>query len=162
MVDKMLHTHFDDFNEVGIRNTRYSVFEMLKRLKTDQDVFGINLDGEACLFSPHLKSKIIEMVLCDLPLTNILVKETRTGRFDIIQGEQIVKCIRDFSNDLFELCELEILDGFNGLKLSEIEEKQLRQLARFERYELNFTVIRPSLEPALTQEIAYNFSYSFK
>jgi hypothetical protein len=152
----MMHTHFNDFNEVGLRSTRYSVFEMLKRLKTDQSVFGINLDDEECLLSPFLKSKIIEIVLCDLPISNILVQETRTGRFNIVSGSQVLKCIRDFSNGLFELCDLELLNGFNGLTLIGIEEKQPRQLARFERYELNFTVIRPSIDATLVEEIEYS------
>ncbi|MES1971688.1 MAG: DUF262 domain-containing protein [Pseudomonadota bacterium] len=66
------------------------------------------------------KAKFVESVLMGLPIPFVFFWQNQDGRFEIVDGSQRLRTIRDFMADKFALVGLETLPALNGFRFSDL------------------------------------------
>jgi hypothetical protein len=97
-----------DPDQIVIRRDNYSVFQVLKMI-TDGDL-NLSPDFQRNLVWDNIrKSRLIESVLLGIPLPVFYFAENRDGSFNVVDGLQRLSTLRDYTNNGFNLKNLEYL-----------------------------------------------------
>ena len=96
------------------------------------------------------KSRFIESILIGLPTNNIICEENIFGNQVILDGTQRLLALMDFTNNSFELKDLQVASHLNGLRYGNLQYKD--QAILYERHPNNFIIVSYDTSPLLKFE----------
>ncbi|WP_033827575.1 DUF262 domain-containing protein [Bacillus andreraoultii] len=89
------------------------------------------------------KSKLIESVLCNIPIPSIYLAETKDGDWEVIDGQQRLRAFFDFIEGKYKLSQMPIL--------SNLKNKYFNDLGTYHRkledYQLHIFIIKKESHP---------------
>jgi len=128
----------DKFNpsDINISQNQYTVFELYNKIK---DGYIVLPEDTNCLDNKQ-RSMIIENILIGITMIPIYISQLNNeGLWKVFEGETILKTIREFINNEFELTNLEFFNEYNGCDINSLPSSHYRKL-----HEANFTVYNNS------------------
>lgn len=96
------------------------------------------------------RSRFIESILIGLPTDNIICEENIYGNQVVLDGTQRLLTLINFTRNMFELKDLQILSHLNGLRFANLLYKD--QAALYERHSYNFIIVSYDTNPLLKFE----------
>lgn len=128
-------------NEIYFREQNFTVFEVLRKIRKDK----IILDEFKKLYVWNMeeKSKLIESLIINLPISPYFVMESNKAEYVIVDGLQRINAILEFVDNSFQLKGLDILRDLNGMKMKDIS-TALR--TKIEDSKMLFYVLRHDIE----------------
>ena len=67
------------------------------------------------------QSRFIESLLVELPIPYIFLAETKSGRYEIVDGSQRIRTLVAFLHNDLQIERLEVLKSLNGFKFSDLD-----------------------------------------
>lgn len=136
-------------SDISISQNQYTVFELYTTMKEGYIVFPEDI---ICLDN-YQKSMLIENILIGITMIPIYISPLNNdGIWKVFEGLKILKTIRDFIDNDFELTGLEYFSEYNGCRLNTLPSLLYRKL-----HEAKFTVysISPSVPPLVRDSIIH-------
>ena len=124
---------YDSFN--------YDVFSLYRSYKRG-DVYPRSFYRRKGGWNDRKKSKLIESILLVLPVPGIYLIEDEDGRKEVVDGQQRLSAIFDFSENKYALEELKILQELNDKKFEDLGKEYTMMQRRLGNYILSVVVIR--------------------
>lgn len=147
--------------EVGIREDKFSVFEILRRYERGQIILDESFQRNF-VWKKEQMSKFIESLLLDLPIPPLFFNQTIDNKYIIVDGRQRISTLISFlgkakAEDNFEFLNFK-LEGLNGLKY--LNGKTYKNLEEYEGYQakiedknFNIYIIKPSVKLPIIYDI---------
>jgi hypothetical protein len=88
------------------------------------------------------KSRLVESLLLNIPISVIYMAERTDGRIEIVDGQQRLDAVFDFLNNRFPLTGLTILKELNDKKFKDFEAVDTVLQRKLEEYPLTVTIIK--------------------
>ena len=109
--------------EAKIEKTRFSVFEILRKIKLGKIILDPDFQRNN-VWDQKQKSELIESILMGIPIPLIYTSQSSDGNMQIIDGRQRLSALRDFVDNekSFAIKNLQILDSLNGKKFNDLKE----------------------------------------
>jgi hypothetical protein len=82
------------------------------------------------VWSTAQKSRLIESLLLNIPIPPVFFYETSAARYEVMDGQQRLNCIREFIAGDFALTGLQVLQPLNGIRFSRCPPRIKRALER--------------------------------
>ncbi|MGO7155846.1 DUF262 domain-containing protein [Rhizobium leguminosarum] len=82
------------------------------------------------VWSTAQKSRLIESLLLNIPIPPVFFYETSAARYEVMDGQQRLNCIREFIVGDFALTGLQVLKPLNGIRFSRCPPRIKRALER--------------------------------
>jgi hypothetical protein len=139
--------------DIDIRENPYTIFELKRRCDKQQIIVNPELQQNSNIWDEQQRSKFIESIILNFPLPYWYVKQTRNGKYIIVDGLQRTLTINKFMNDEFQLTNLESLPQLNGYNFSGLKKLKGNYETRIEDKKISLYVIRPSTHPRVVYDI---------
>lgn len=111
--------------QVKFTITEYSV-EFLAQKIRDEEYYVPEYQRELT-WKPIQKSRFIESVLIGLPIPFLFFWQDGDGRFEIVDGSQRLRTMREFMDDELKLTKLPLLTNVNGFHFSDLDRSRQRR-----------------------------------
>ncbi|MCX6579449.1 MAG: DUF262 domain-containing protein [Candidatus Aminicenantes bacterium] len=135
--------------EVEIRESKFSIFEWLRKLKEGKMLLTPDFQRHL-VWKDDQRSRFIESILLNIPLPPLYVREDKEGRYIIVDGQQRTSTLRDFEEGKFKLSGLQILKKLDGKSFNDLD-SGLK--ATIEDKQLSFYIIKLTVPLPMIYEI---------
>ena len=130
-------------NDAVLYNTDWTVETIFRQIEKGN----INLDPQFQrreAWDIDRKSKLIESILCSFPIPNIVLAEDRLnkGKYLVIDGKQRLFSISSFLRNEYQLKDLKIKSELNGMKFSDLVNKDTDLENTIENQPIRTVIIR--------------------
>lgn len=114
---------------LNFKNNTLTIYELISMLLRGDETC---LNGNTTLNETQM-SKIVEGVLLNIPIGYIFLVESNEiyeykKSYKFMNKYYIIKTIYDFLENKFQLCDLQILNNFNGLNIRNLEDYYTRRI----------------------------------
>ena len=99
------------------------------------------------------KSRLVESMLLDIPISVIYMAERADARIEIVDGQQRLDAVFDFLNNRFPLTGLTILKELNGKQFKDFEAADTVLQRKLEEYSFTAIIIKRESPAHIRQEI---------
>lgn len=99
------------------------------------------------------KSRLVESMLLNIPISVIYMAERPDGRLEIVDGQHRLDAVFDFLSNRFPLTELTILNDLNGKKFKDFEAVDTVLQRRLEEYSISVIIIKRESPANIRMEI---------
>lgn len=106
----------------------YIVDKYLKGVDKDENEFFVPDYQREFVWSNERQSKFIESLLVGLPIPYIFLAETKSGRYEIVDGSQRIRTLVAFLQNDLKIEKLEVLKSLNGFKFSDLDIARQRKI----------------------------------
>lgn len=132
----------EDQREVFIDKAQLSIFELHRRSVRGDIILQPHYQRKD-VWTRSKKSKLIESVLCNIPIPSIYLAETKDGDWEVIDGQQRLRAFFDFIEGKYKLSQMPIL--------SNLKNKYFNDLGTYHRkledYQLHIFIIKKESHP---------------
>ncbi|WET75387.1 DUF262 domain-containing protein [Rhizobium croatiense] len=114
-----------------IYQTNNFFLTQIHELLTKGEVLNIRPEYQRRLvWSTAQKSRLIESLLLNIPIPPVFFYESSAARYEVMDGQQRLNCIREFIAGDFALTGLQVLKPLNGIRFSRCPPRIKRALER--------------------------------
>ncbi|MBX5023039.1 DUF262 domain-containing protein [Rhizobium lentis] len=114
-----------------IYQTNNFFLTQIHELVTKGEVLNIRPEYQRRLvWSTAQKSRLIESLLLNIPIPPVFFYESSAARYEVMDGQQRLNCIREFIAGDFALTGLQVLKPLNGIRFSRCPPRIKRALER--------------------------------
>ncbi|MFC3165306.1 DUF262 domain-containing protein [Ciceribacter thiooxidans] len=114
-----------------IYQTNNFFLTQIHELVTKGEVLNIRPEYQRRLvWSTAQKSRLIESLLLNIPIPPVFFYESSAARYEVMDGQQRLNCIREFIAGDFALAGLQVLKPLNGIRFSRCPPRIKRALER--------------------------------
>jgi hypothetical protein len=135
--------------KVSAHKADNSVFELSRLEQTGQLLLQPSFQ-RYYVWTPKQASALIESLFLQLPIPLIYLAEEPTGEHAVVDGQQRLTALIDYSRNLYPLTGLTVLTDLNGKRFSELTKPQQRH---FENYLLSVIRIDKGSHPEVKFEV---------
>lgn len=111
--------------QVKFTITEYSVEFLAEKIRREE--YYVPEYQRELTWKPVQKSRFVESVLIGLPIPFIFFWQDDDGRFEIVDGSQRLRTIREFMDDELKLTKLQLLTAANGFYFSDLDLSRQRR-----------------------------------
>lgn len=139
--------------DIDIRENPYTVFELKRRCDKGQIILDPEFQRNPDIWTQEQKSKFIESIILDFPLPYWYLKQTKDGKYIVVDGLQRTSAIRDFIDNSFKLTGLKTLDRLNDKNFDELKQLEGDYETRIEDKKISLYVIPHSAPSKVVYDI---------
>lgn len=111
--------------QVKFTITEYSVEFLAQKIREEE--YYVPEYQRELTWKPIQKSRFIESVLIGLPIPFLFFWQDGDGRFEIVDGSQRLRTIREFMDDEHKLTKMQLLTTVNGFRFSDLDRSRQRR-----------------------------------
>lgn len=106
----------------------YIVDKYFKGVDKDENEFFVPDYQREFVWDDYRQSRFIESLLVGLPIPYIFLAETKSGRYEIVDGSQRIRTLVAFLHNDLQIEQLEVLKSFNGFKFKDLDISRQRKI----------------------------------
>lgn len=139
--------------DIDIRENPHTIFELKRKYDDKKLILDPEFQRNPNVWNQQQKSKFIESIILDFPLPYWYVRQTKDGKYIVVDGLQRTTAICEFMNDKFKLEGLEALTQLNNYNFSDLKNLEGDYQTRIEDKKITLYVIKPSVSSKVVYDI---------
>ncbi|BAQ59615.1 hypothetical protein GM3708_20 [Geminocystis sp. NIES-3708] len=139
--------------DIDIRENPYTVFQLKRRCDQGKIILDPEFQRNPNIWNQEQKSKFIESIILNFPLPYWYVKQTKHGKYIIVDGLQRTLALSEFIDNQFKLTGLEALPRLNDHNFSELKKLEGDFQTRIEDKKISLYVMQPSVPSKVVYDI---------
>lgn len=142
-----------DQKDIDIREISYTAYELNRKCKQRKLILDPEFQRNPNIWNQEQKSRFIESMILNLPLPYWYLKQTRDGKYIVVDGLQRTVAIRDFMDNKLKLTGLKALPQLNDHNFEDLKQLNGDYETRIEDKKIPLCVIPASVHSKIVYDI---------